>query len=53
MALPRLQESLSLSHAVTICLSQLFQRRQELWGYQAPQSLEELAEGYEESGKER
>ena len=49
----RLQESLSLSHAATVVLSQLFQKRQELVGHRVPQCLGELAEGFEEVGTER
>lgn len=49
----RLQESLSLSHAVSIVLSQLFQLRQQQSGFVLPASIADLAEGYQDVGFER
>eukprot|EP00887_Chlorella_sp_A99_P002111 scaffold21.g2111.t1 len=49
----RLQESLSLSHAVTIVLSQLFQLRQQQCGLSLPASIGELAPRFTEQGLER
>jgi hypothetical protein len=41
-----LQESLSLSHAISIVLSQLFQLRLAADAGAVPSSVEELAAGY-------
>ena len=51
----RLQESLSLSHAVSLALSRLFQQRERaLGGSYAAASQELLAGGWEDAGgKER
>ena len=48
----RLQESLSLSHAVSIVLSQLFQLRQRESGRSLPASMADLAGGYKDQGLE-
>lgn len=49
----RLQESLSLSHAVSIVLSQLFQLRQQQSSYSLPACAADLAEGWQDVGFER
>lgn len=50
---PPATESLSLSHAVSIVLSRLFEARQAAGGYAVPQGLTDLAPGFEETGVER
>ena len=45
---------MSLSHAVSVVLSRLFETRQQAGGYALPpQGLADLATGSEESGVER
>ena len=46
-------ESMSLSHAVSVVLSRLFEMRQQASGCALPQSLADLAAGYEDTGAER
>jgi tRNA C32,U32 (ribose-2'-O)-methylase TrmJ len=43
----RLQESLSLSHAVSLVLSHLFERRISSTGLDVPESTQELAAGFD------
>ncbi|EFN54791.1 hypothetical protein CHLNCDRAFT_52745 [Chlorella variabilis] len=49
----RLQESMSLSHAVSVVLSRLFEQRALAGSYAVPQGVADLAAGYQESGVER
>ncbi|KAI3438206.1 hypothetical protein D9Q98_000643 [Chlorella vulgaris] len=49
----RLQESLSLSHAVSVVLSRLFEARSAASSYHLPQSMGDLADGFQDSGVER
>ncbi|KAL4452351.1 hypothetical protein ABPG75_008013 [Micractinium tetrahymenae] len=49
----RLQESMSLSHAVSVVLSRLFEQRQQASGHALPQGVADLAAGWEDSGVER
>lgn len=44
---------MSLSHAVSVVLSRLFELRQQAGGYSLPQGVEDLAQGYEDRGVER
>lgn len=46
-------ESLSLSHAVSVVLSRLFEERQRSSSYALPQGRADLAAGFEETGVER
>lgn len=46
-------ESLSLSHAVSVVLSRIFEARQQASGYALPQGRGDLAAGFEETGVER
>jgi hypothetical protein len=44
---------MSLSHAVSVVLSRLFEQRTLAGSYAHPQGLADLAEGYQETGVER
>lgn len=46
-------ESMSLSHAVSVVLSRLFEARQAASGFALPQGTQDLAAGYQDSGVER
>lgn len=46
-------ESLSLSHAVSVVLSRLFEARSAASSYHLPQSMGDLADGFQDSGVER
>lgn len=46
-------ESMSLSHAVSVVLSRLFEERQRATGYMLPQGVEDLAAGFQDTGVER
>lgn len=44
---------MSLSHAVSVVLSRLFEERQRATGYMLPQGVGDLADGFQDSGVER
>lgn len=46
-------ESMSLSHAVSVVLSRMFELRQQSSGFSLPQGISDLAAGYQDSGVER
>lgn len=44
---------MSLSHAVSVVLSRLFEERQAAGGFALPQGLSDLAAGFADTGVER
>ena len=44
---------MSLSHAVSVVMSRLFEQRALAGSYAVPQGVADLAAGYQESGVER
>lgn len=43
---------MSLSHAVSVVLSRIFEMRQQASGCMVPQGVEDLADGFQDSGAE-